>query len=68
MSEVGKRGTRGVFNSWLTNKKGMTYSKYTQLPTDKKLAIQEEYGTKGKGKTNESGQSDPARKGETTAV
>ena len=58
MAEVKRAGTRGVFNSWLLTKKGMTYSKYSHLPTEKKAAIQKEYRGGGRSATNESGQGD----------
>lgn len=68
MAEATRKGTRGVFNSWLLTKKGMTYSKYSGLPTEKKLAIQKEYHGKGRVTSNEPGQSHTEREGEATTV
>jgi hypothetical protein len=36
-------GTRGRFRSWLASVKNMTYSKYSTLKVEEKVAIQKEY-------------------------
>lgn len=41
------KGTRAVLISWLAHVKGMTYTKYSKLPTTQKLDIQQEYGKRG---------------------
>lgn len=42
------KGTRGVMISWLSAVKHMTYTKYSHMPTVEKLAIQKEYGERGR--------------------
>lgn len=41
-------GTKEMFRGWLLEVKRMTYTKYSELPTDKKQAIQKEYANKHK--------------------
>lgn len=60
-------GTKAVLGSWLSTKKGMTYTKYSHLPTDQKVAIQKEYAGRG-GKVNEPGPSGVAQEGASTTV
>lgn len=36
-------GTRDHFRQWLQTHKRLTYSTYSKLPTEAKLAIQREY-------------------------
>jgi hypothetical protein len=62
------KGTRAVMGSWLSTKKHMTYTKYSQLPTSEKLVIQKEYGGRGKGSVREPGQSNPTQEGTPAAV
>ena len=62
------QGTRAVFGSWLSTKKALTYTKYSHLPTAKKLEIQKEYAGRGRESVREPGQSNPAQEGETQAV
>lgn len=62
------QGTRAVMGSWLSTKKGMTYTKYSHLPTEQKLAIMKEYAGRGKGSVREPGQSNPTQEGTPTAV
>lgn len=61
------QGTRAQLGSWLSTKKGMTYTKYSHLPTAMKLDIQKEYGARGR-KANESGQGSKAQEGTSEAV
>ena len=63
---MANQGTRTQLSSWLSMKKGMTYTKYSHLPTEKKLEIQKEYGQRGK--KNESGQSSETQEGASPAV
>jgi hypothetical protein len=60
------QGTRAVLGSWLSTKKGMTYTKYSHLPTDQKLAIMKEYA--GRGSVREPGQVDRTQEGTPTTV
>lgn len=53
---LGDIGTRERFRTWLSVKYRITYTQYSRLPTDRKLAIQAEY----QGKSNK----EEARKGE----
>jgi hypothetical protein len=46
----------------------MTYTKYSHLPTVEKLAIQKEYGTRGKKEVRVPGQSNPTQEGTATTV
>lgn len=62
------QGTRAVMGSWLSTKKSMTYTKYSHLPTDQKLAIQKEYAGRGRGTVREPGQVDRTQEGTPTAV
>ena len=41
-----KIGTKGDFREWLFALKGISYSKYCHMETEKKLKIQEEYRKK----------------------
>jgi len=54
--------------SWLSTKKGMTYTKYSHLPTDQKLAIMKEYAGRGRESVREPGQVDRTPEGTPTAV
>jgi len=62
------KGTRAVMGSWLSTKKGMTYTKYSHLPTAQKLAIQKEYAGRGKDSVREPGQSNRIPEGTPTTV
>lgn len=62
------KGTRAVFGSWLSTKKAMTYTKYSTMPTAAKLAIQKEYGQRGKENVREPGQVHRAPEGTEIAV
>ncbi len=64
----GGKGTRAVMGSWLSVKKGMTYTKYSHLPTDQKLAIQKEYAGRGRTSVREPGQSSAAQEGTPATV
>ena len=63
-----KIGTKAVLGSWLSTKKGMTYTKYSHLPTDQKVAIQKEYAGRGRTSVREPGQSGTAQEGTSTTV
>lgn len=43
---MSQTGTKALMGQWLMQHKKMTYSKYSQLPTAKKLEIQKEYGSR----------------------
>jgi hypothetical protein len=62
------KGTRAVMGSWLSTVKHMTYTKYSHLPTTEKLAIQEEYGKRGRKEVRVPGQVNQAQEGEAPAV
>lgn len=62
------QGTRAVLGSWLSTKKGLTYTKYSHLPTDQKLAIMKEYAGRGRGSVREPGQVDRTQEGASTTV
>ena len=68
MSQEKGQGTRAVFGSWLSTKKGITYTKYSHMPTATKLAIQKEYAGRGRESVREPGQSDQAQEGKAEAV
>jgi hypothetical protein len=57
------KGTRAVLGSWLQTKKRMTYTKYSNLPTAEKVAIQKEYQGRGKESVREPGQSNRTQEG-----
>jgi hypothetical protein len=63
MAQQSRQGTKAVLGSWLSQVKGMTYSKYSSLPTAQKLAIQEEYGKRGRKEVRVPGQSNPTQEG-----
>jgi len=65
---MNQQGTRAVLNSWLSAVKHMTYTKYSHLPTAEKLAIQKEYGTRGKKEVRVPGQSNLPQEGTATTV
>jgi len=65
---MSQMGTREHLRQWLQVMMGMTYTKYSHLPTASKLDIMKKYGSKGKGKKNESGQSDPAQEGASPTI
>ena len=65
---MSQQGTRAVMGSWLSTVKRMTYTKYSHLPTVEKLAIQKEYGTRGKKEVRVPGQSHPTQEGTETAI
>lgn len=62
------KGTRGVMISWLSAVKHMTYTKYSHMPTVEKLAIQKEYGERGRKEVRVPGQSNQTQEGIETAV
>lgn len=47
---MSKIGTKETMRGWLQDHKHLTYSAYSELPTEKKLAIQSEYQKKGASK------------------
>lgn len=65
---MGQLGTKGQLVSWLSTVKSMTYTKYSKLPTAKKLEIQKEYGERGRKEVRVPGQSNKAQEGETPAI
>jgi hypothetical protein len=68
MAQENRQGTRAVFGSWLSTKKGMTYTKYSHMPTAAKLVIQKEYAGRGRENVREPGQSDRTQEGTAEAV
>lgn len=62
------KGSRSVFGSWLSSVKHLTYTKYSHLPTAEKLAIQKEYGTRGKESVRVPGQSRGTPEGAPAAI
>ncbi len=62
------KGTRAVLCSWLQTAKGMTYTRYSKLPTTQKLDIQKEYGQRGRKEVRVAGQVNQAQEGEAPAV
>lgn len=67
-NEAQGKGTRAVMGSWLSTVKHMTYTRYSRLPTVEKLAIQKEYGERGRKEVRVPGQSIKTQEGETPAV
>jgi hypothetical protein len=68
MAQENRQGTRAVFGSWLSTKKGITYTKYSHMPTAAKLDIQKEYAQRGKASVREPGQVNRTQEGTETAV
>jgi hypothetical protein len=61
-------GTKAVLASWLASVKHITYTKYSNLPTEDKLNIQKEYGARNKEVVRVAGQSNRTQEGTSATV